>query len=118
MLGGFRRNAAVWKIRAAKGRLAGFPSQFSGKRGYQPAAPSRKEKRRSRRSPHTLPALEAVDKGCDVGYDTRTGIDDRDYHVPFRFTGKLDKVAFKPGPPEMTAEQMKRAAEMRAKGKD
>jgi hypothetical protein len=27
-------------------------------------------------------------------------------------------VTFKPGPPEMTAEQMKQAGEMKAKGKD
>ena len=54
----------------------------------------------------------------DVGYDTRTGVDDRNYQDPFRFTGTIDKVTFKRGPPEMTAERMKRAAEMRARGKD
>jgi hypothetical protein len=68
--------------------------------------------------PHTVPALDAVDEGMDVGYDTRTGVDDRHYQVPFRFTGTINKVTFKPGPPEMTPEQMKRAAEMRARGKD
>ena len=68
--------------------------------------------------PHPVPALEAVDEWMDVGYDTRTGVDDCDYQPPFRFTGTINKVTFKPGPPELTAEQMKRAAEMRAKGKD
>jgi arylsulfatase len=68
--------------------------------------------------PHTLPALEVVDEWLDVGYDTRSGVDDRDYQVPFAFTGTINKITFKPGPPEMTEEQMKKAAEMGAKGRD
>jgi arylsulfatase len=68
--------------------------------------------------PHTTPALDTLDEWMDVGYDTRTGVDDRDYQPPFRFTGKINKVTFKPGPPEMTAEQMKQAAKMRAIGRD
>jgi arylsulfatase len=63
---------------------------------------------------HTTPALEAMDEGADVGYDTRTGLDDNDYQVPFTFTGKINKVTFKPGPPEMTEEQMKQEAQMKA----
>jgi arylsulfatase len=68
--------------------------------------------------PHTVPALEAVDEGMDVGYDTRTGVDQRDYQVPFNFTGMIRKITFKPGPPEMTEEQMKQIAAMGAKGRD
>jgi arylsulfatase len=68
--------------------------------------------------PHTVPALEAVDEGLDVGYDTRSGVDDRDYRVPFRFTGTIDKITVQPGPPEMTEEQMKRVADMNARGRD
>lgn len=64
--------------------------------------------------PHTTPALEAVDEGCDIGYDTRTGVDDRDYQVPFTFTGKINKVTFKPGPPQMMPEEAKQAAQMKA----
>ncbi|MBX3388878.1 MAG: hypothetical protein KF691_05435 [Phycisphaeraceae bacterium] len=45
-------------------------------------------------------------------------MDDRDYQVPFTFTGTINKITFKPGPPEMTEEQMKQAAEMNAKGRD
>jgi arylsulfatase len=33
-----------------------------------------------------------VDETFDVGVDTRTPIDDRDYQVPFRFQGKLVKL--------------------------
>ena len=68
--------------------------------------------------PHTVPALDAADEWMDIGYDTRTGVNDADYQVPFRFNGKINRVTFKPGPPQMTPEQMKAAAEMRARGKD
>ena len=42
--------------------------------------------------PRTLPFLFPVDETFDVGVDTRTPIDDRDYQVPFRFQGKLVKL--------------------------
>ncbi len=38
-----------------------------------------------------------------MGVDTRTGVDDKDYQSPFRFTGKLNKVTIKLMPPKMTA---------------
>src|SRR6476620_2882773 len=40
---------------------------------------------------HTIPFIMAIDKTVDVGVDTRTPVDDKDYQVPFRFTGKLTK---------------------------
>ena len=39
----------------------------------------------------------------DVGVDTRTGVDDS-YELPFRFTGKLDKLTFNLGREQVTAE--------------
>jgi arylsulfatase len=39
--------------------------------------------------PHTIPFLMSIDETFDVGVDTRTPVDDSDYQVPFRFTGKL-----------------------------
>ena len=39
-----------------------------------------------------------IDETFDVGVDTRTGVDDKDYQPPFRFTGKLDKLTIKLGP--------------------
>ena len=68
--------------------------------------------------PHTVPAVEALDEWMDVGYDTRTGVDDGDYQPQFRFTGTIAKITFEPGPPEMPLEQMKQAAEMNARGRD
>ena len=42
-----------------------------------------------------------IDETFDVGIDTRTPVDDKDYQVPFRFTGTLDKLTFKLGPPQV-----------------
>jgi len=33
-----------------------------------------------------------IDESFDVGVDTRTSVDDKDYQLPFRFTGKLNKL--------------------------
>jgi arylsulfatase A-like enzyme len=51
--------------------------------------------------PHTIPFLMAIDETFDVGVDTRTPVDDKDYQVPFRFTGKLNKLTFKLGPEQL-----------------
>ena len=49
----------------------------------------------SKTMPWTIPFLVTFDESFDVGVDTRTGVDDNDYQVPFRFTGKLDKLTIK-----------------------
>jgi arylsulfatase A-like enzyme len=54
--------------------------------------------------PHTVPFIMTVDETFDVGIDSRTPVDDKDYQVPFRFTGKLDKLTFKLGPVQLTNE--------------
>ena len=36
-----------------------------------------------------------------VGIDTGTPVDDKDYQVPFQFTGKLNKLTVKLGPEEL-----------------
>jgi arylsulfatase len=68
--------------------------------------------------PHTIPALMTIDESFDVGVDTRTGVDDKDYKPPFRFTGKLDKLTIKLGPNEMMAEDQKAKAETMARVND
>ena len=42
--------------------------------------------------PHTIPFLLPWDETFDVGVDTRTGVDDADYQLPFQFTGTIDKL--------------------------
>jgi hypothetical protein len=39
--------------------------------------------------PHTIPFLMPADETFDVGMDMRTPINDKDYAVPFRFTGSI-----------------------------
>jgi arylsulfatase len=53
--------------------------------------------------PHTVPGVMTIDESFDVGVDTRTGVDDKDYQPPFRFTGKLDKLTIKLVEPKRTA---------------
>ena len=48
--------------------------------------------RLARRSRRPCRSSCPKDETFDVGVDTRTPVDDRDYQVPFRFTGKLDKL--------------------------
>jgi hypothetical protein len=58
----------------------------------------------SNKIPHTYPFIISFEETFDVGVDTRTGVEDKDYQVPFRFTGKLDKVTFKIGPVQLSSE--------------
>jgi arylsulfatase len=54
--------------------------------------------------PHTIPIIIALEETFDVGVDTRTGVDDKDYQVPFHFTGKLDKLTFRLAPMQLSSE--------------
>jgi arylsulfatase len=56
--------------------------------------------------PKTLPFLFPVDETFDVGVDTRSPIDDHDYQVPFRFTGKLVKLTVELHPMKGTVAQI------------
>ena len=47
-----------------------------------------------------------MDETFDVGVDTRTGVDDKDYQVPFRFSGKLDKLTVKLEPMKAAEEKL------------
>ncbi len=67
--------------------------------------------------PHTIPILMSIDETFDIGSDTRTGVDDS-YKLPFRFTGTIDKLTYKLGPNQMTAEEQKAAADAVAKATD
>ena len=56
--------------------------------------------------PHTVPALFTIDEPFDVGVDTRTGVDDKDYQPPFRFSGKIDKLTVKLVPLKAAEEKL------------
>jgi arylsulfatase len=62
--------------------------------------------------PHTIPAFMTIDEFFDVGVDTRTPVDDKDYQPPFRFTGKLDKLTINLEPAQLTDSDRQKATEM------
>ena len=53
------------------------------------------------RVPRTPPVLLDAGETLDIGSDTRTPVDDRDYKVPFVFTGTIHDVSIKLGPPQL-----------------
>ena len=56
---------------------------------------------------HTIPFLMTIDESFDVGVDLRTGVNDLDYQVPFRFTGTLNKLTYELEPPSLSAADQK-----------
>jgi len=66
---------------------------------------------------HTIPLLMSIDETFDIGLDTRTPVD-FSYDVPFRFTGTIDKLNYRLGPEQLSAEDKQKAAEVLARAKD
>ena len=62
----------------------------------------------TRSIPHTIPFLMSIDETFDVGVDTRTPVDDKDYQTPFRFTGKLTKLSILLRPEKVTSQDQRR----------
>ncbi|OSI60259.1 arylsulfatase [Bradyrhizobium canariense] len=66
--------------------------------------------------PRSLPITLMWDETFNVGLDTGTSVDDQDYQVPFKFTGKINKLTVKLGPSEIAvAEKSKIEKAMRDK---
>jgi arylsulfatase len=61
----------------------------------------------SNKVPHTTPFIFQWDETFDVGSDTGTPVNDKDYKVPFAFTGKLNKLTVKVGPSQMLPKEKK-----------
>jgi arylsulfatase A-like enzyme len=66
---------------------------------------------------HTIPLLMTIDETFDIGVDTRSAVD-FSYEVPFRFNGTIDKLTYKLGPEQLTAEDKEAAAKILAAAKD
>jgi arylsulfatase len=47
--------------------------------------------------PKSLPISTGWNEVFNVGIDTATSVDEKDYQVPFPFTGKLDKLTVELG---------------------
>jgi hypothetical protein len=67
--------------------------------------------------PHTMPLVVTFFETFDVGVDTRTAVDNS-YELPFRFTGKIDKLSIKVGPLQLSEEEQHTAAETIQKDSD
>jgi arylsulfatase A-like enzyme len=67
--------------------------------------------------PHSIPILMTIDETFDIGSDTRTTVDDS-YKLPFRFTGKIDKLTYKLGPEQMTNDEQKRIRHAMERARD
>ncbi len=67
---------------------------------------------------HTIPFLMTIDETFDIGSDLRTPVDDKDYQVPFRFNGKIDKVTIKLGPEQLTKAERKLMQDRLAHARD
>jgi arylsulfatase len=62
---------------------------------------------------NSIAFLQVSDETFDIGVDTRTGVNDKDYQVPFAFDGKIDKLTVNLGPMQLTQDeqlQLQRAA--------
>jgi hypothetical protein len=67
---------------------------------------------------HTIPFLLPWDESFAVGSDTRAGVNDKDYKVPFRFTGTIAKLSFNLGPKQLAEADHKAAQQAVARSKD
>jgi hypothetical protein len=66
---------------------------------------------------YTIPFLMSIDESLDIGSDTRTGVDDS-YKLPFIFSGSIDKLTFKLGPEQLTADDQRKMQEVLARAHD
>jgi len=66
----------------------------------------------------TVPLVLPWDETFDIGSDTGTPVDDRDYQVPFKFTGKIDKLTIAVAPPVLTPADVKKLQEAAAGAAD
>ena len=62
----------------------------------------------TQRMENTLPMTKPLDTVVNIGDATLTPVDDRDYQVPFKFTGTIDKITIKLEPPVLSAQDVER----------
>jgi Sulfatase len=67
---------------------------------------------------NSIAFLAVSDETFDVGIDTRTGVNDKDYQVPFPFNGTINKLTFNLGPMQLSGEEQAAARKAIARAKD
>lgn len=56
----------------------------------------------SQKMEHTIPLILQWDETFDISADAGTPVDDKDYQVPFKFSGKLNKLTLPVDRPKLT----------------
>lgn len=64
---------------------------------------------------HTLPLTKPLDTVVNIGDAVGTPVDDADYKIPFRFTGKIGKLTIALDRPKLTPEDLKKLQEAEAR---
>lgn len=72
----------------------------------------------TRKLEHTIPLTLPWDETFDIGLDTGTPIDDHDYQVPFKFTGKIDKLVITVAPAKLSKDDIQKLKEAEMKASD
>jgi arylsulfatase A-like enzyme len=70
------------------------------------------------KQPNSIAFLQVSDETFDVGIDTRTGVNDKDYQVPFAFDGTIQKLTINLGPTQFSAAEEMRVREATARARD
>ena len=66
----------------------------------------------------TVPLILPWDETFDIGSDTGTPVDDKDYQVPFAFNGNIKRMTIALDPPKLTPDDIKKLQEAEAKAND
>ena len=64
----------------------------------------------TQKQPNSIAFLQVMDETFDIGVDTRTSVNEKDYQVPFAFTGTINKLTFNLGPTQFSEADKERAA--------
>src|SRR5712675_160642 len=67
---------------------------------------------------NSIAFLQIADETFDVGMDTRSSVNEKDYQVPFAFNGKIDKLTVKLGPPQSLSPEQQKAMAAAVRAKD
>jgi hypothetical protein len=62
----------------------------------------------TQKTANSIAFLQVADETFDVGVDTRTAVNMKDYEVPFAFNGKIDKLTVNLGPIQIAAADQKK----------
>ncbi|HTQ00352.1 MAG TPA: arylsulfatase, partial [Casimicrobiaceae bacterium] len=63
----------------------------------------------------TVPLTKPLDTVVNIGAAAGTPVDDKDYQIPFKFNGRIDKVTILLEPPKLTPEDVQKLKEAQMK---